>query len=125
MITQVKKEDIPIIEKFHNDNSKHHLDFDSILYHGVHKKDGKIIGYGAVKSFKEMIISLNKASDREKLEAIDDLLGACIYLAGLEGETNLYCFAENEFADLLIKHFDFQEVNRRILGIRVNGNGRK
>lgn len=122
-LRSVVKEDLPEIISFHKENSNHELDFSSILYHGVVEEEGKIIAYGAVKDFREMIISLNKSSVRDKTEAIEELFGACVHLAGLHGVTNLYAFAENGFADLLKKHFGFAEINRRILGTRIQ-NGR-
>lgn len=115
----VVKEDLPEIISFHKENSNHELDFSSILYHGVIEENGKIIAYGAVKDFREMVISLNKSSNRDKSKAIEELFGACVHLAKLHGVTNLYAFAENEFANLLKKHFGFSEINRRILGTRI------
>lgn len=121
MIRPATNEDLKIIKEYHRRTSSHELTLDNTLFHGVYEKHGKIIAYGAVKEFHEMVISVNDASSRDKKEAIDDLFGACLHLATLKGETNLYAFAENGFADILKDHFGFQEINRKILGIKVGG----
>ncbi len=120
MIRPVSLADLRIIEKFHKENSAHELDFDSILYHGVYEKNGEILAYGAVKEFNEMIISLNKSSNRDKNEAIEELLRACIHLAGLKGKKRLYALADKDFAELLKRHYGFSEIPESLLAIEVN-----
>lgn len=121
MIRAIIEKDLEKIKEFHARNSSHELDFKKTLFHGVYEKDGEIIAYGAVKEFHEMVISVNKSSSRNKSEAIKELFKVCLHLATLRGETNLYAFADNAFAEILKEHYGFQEIDRKILGIKVGG----
>lgn len=120
MIRIVKNEDIPIINAFHNRYSTHELDFDRILFHGVEDKDGKIIVYGAVKEFNEIVISIDKSAPlRDQIKGIEELLHTCIALSALKGRNKLFAFAEPNFSQILQKHYGFQEMPERVLALNV------
>lgn len=120
MIRALKNEDFPTIVEFHKQFSKHELDFDRVLYHGVEDNDGKIVVYGAVKEFNEIVISVNKSAPlKEQVKGIEELLHTCVALASLKGQNKLFAFAEPNFSLILQKHYGFVELPERILALKV------
>jgi hypothetical protein len=119
-VRAVKKADLDLIQAFHKNHSSHELEFTNSMFHGVYENENGIIAYGAVKEFKECVISVDLSKNlRDKDEAIKELFAASIYLAGLNGETTLYAFAQDSFAALLKKHFGFVEIPEKLLAIKV------
>lgn len=120
MIRPINNGDLKKIVEFHKEFSKHELDFDRIVYHGVEDENGKIIVYGAVKEFNEIVISVNRAAPlREQVAGIENLLHACVALASLKGQNKLFAFAEPDFSLILQKHYGFVELPEKVLALKV------
>lgn len=121
MIKQARNGDLTTVQEFHKRFSDHVLDFDRILYHGVIEDEKGIIVYGAVKTFHELVISVNKDRNvKDRANAIKELLHGCVYLAGHDGPTKLFALSEPEFAEILVKHYGFTKLPEQVLALKVN-----
>lgn len=115
IIREFRDADIPEIDeiwkKYHsNDFSVPNRD--TRIVEWVAEEDGRVVAYGQVKLFAELMIVLDKgASQRSKISALKQLLFEAFRGSNSAGLEDVYCFVQDpKFATLLIKHFGFESV---------------
>lgn len=109
--------DIPRIDEIWREH--HRNDFsvpdraNAIIDAVVEDGDGKVIAYGQVKLFAELMLILDKsASQREKVEAIKLLMLEAFRGCDKAGIKQAYAFIKDpEFATLIQRHFGFDIVD--------------
>ena len=85
---------------------------DKTIYAGVVEEDNKIIGYGALENIVQatMILDLG-ARTKSKHEVLTKLVDAAKIVSLINGYDSVYVTpSDDKFKEILIKHFNFQEV---------------
>lgn len=83
----------------------------AVTFPVIEDDNGVIVAFGIVKVFAEAIIILDKkSSTRTRRNSIKMMLDKAETDCKSNNIKQLHAFCESDFADILIKHFDFKKI---------------
>lgn len=91
------------------------LNRNRIISEAVIDKDGKPVAYGSLKPFMNADMVIDGLSIREKVSALDLLHRQAITQTVLARFDQLYVFCDEDFADILKKHYGYRDCVGKVL----------
>lgn len=88
----------------------------------IEDDEGKIVGYGVVKLFSEGVLILDQSrTKRDRAKAVKLSVNRAICEAKKNGIEHLYFLTSNPlFADVLRKHWGFENIKEEVLVLRMH-----
>ena len=94
---------------------------DKTLYHTVIEDEGKLVGFGHIRSTAESLMVIDQSvSMRDKIKVIRLILDKQLEGMIVKDISECHAFAQNpKFAEILVKHFNYQRTVGESVVIKI------
>jgi hypothetical protein len=117
------KDDIPELVRLSSESNNPLPNPFALLASLVVEDEGKIIAFGAIEKLIEIVFVPDLyQSKRKVVEAMKLLLEEAVKASKMNNIKTVHAFTDEQFASLLLKHFDFRLRNQTPLTLEI-GNG--